>query len=247
MTGVEQYTRKIKKFGHVAKKQVIRVGKSPYIHNRKVWAIAGVIILATIFWVLPTFAAKAPGQLGYAIKRGEESLAENLAPFSSWRESLRLDFAANRITEAAYVANQADEQSNKDEIKTAATIKDLLGSYESTYEARFTALNQQFAQGKKPSSGDSKGAQISAVNAYTELQLLRIQAPEASQLAVLTAIDDTQQNIAALSDALGEVPLSASDFSQLTKLIPTGVVTKAEVDQLAGSKSSRNFTYSSRQ
>jgi hypothetical protein len=84
-----------------------------HIRTHKIGASALVIALVAILWLLPAFAGAAPGQLGYAIKRGEESIASNLAPLSSWRNALRLDFANNRVSEAAYVANQANENGDQ--------------------------------------------------------------------------------------------------------------------------------------
>ena len=232
---------RLKKLVRTAKNKVIRVSKSRYIRNPHIWIPALVLILAIIFWALPAFAAKAPGQLGYGIKRGEEAVISSLAPLPSWRESLRLDFANNRVTEAAYVANQADQNSHSKQAKTATTINNLLGTYEDVYEARTAALNQKLDSGKKLPKADLLGAQRNVVDTYDNLQLLRLQAPPASQLAVLTSIDDAQQNLAVLSDALGLRPLSDGDLSQLAKLVPIGVMTQTQVDQLTAIPSSRSL------
>lgn len=205
----------------------------------KAWTGIGILVVIAMLWLLPAFAGAAPGRLGYAIKRGEESVASNLAPLSSWRSALRLDFANNRVSEAAYVANQANENGDKNQAKTAKTINSLLGTYEDTYEARTAALNQDLENGVKVSKTSSTEAQKDAINTYTILESLLLQAPGASQLSILTAIDDVQQNIAALNDALGSVPLSPSDFSQLAKLVSSGVVSEADVSQLTGARSNR--------
>ncbi len=206
-----------KRTAHLTKRRTVKVvrivSKSHLLHSKKTWLGVGAIAVLSIFWILPAFAGAAPGKLGYSIKRGEESLASNLAPLSSWRSSLRLDFANNRVSEAAYVANQANENGDKNQTKTAATINGLLDTYENTYEARTATLNQDLENGVKVSKPIAQGSQKVAVTTYTTLESLLLQAPDASQLSVLTAIDDTQQNIASLNDALGNVPLSASDFS----------------------------------
>jgi DNA repair exonuclease SbcCD ATPase subunit len=232
-----------RKTAHSTKRRTIKlaktVKKSRLVHTRKTWLGVGIIAVLIVFWILPAFAGAVPGKLGYSIKRGEESLVSNLAPLSSWRSSLRLDFANNRVSEAAYVANQANESGDKNQAKTAATINGLLDTYENTYEARTAALNQDLENGVKVSKSTAQGSQKGAVTIYTTLESLLLQAPDASQLSVLTAIDDTQQNIASLNDALGNVPILASDFSQLAKLVSSGVVSQADVSQLASAKSSR--------
>jgi len=228
---------------HFSKRKAIgltrTVSKSHLLRSHKAWLGTAIATVAVVFWLVPAFAGAAPGKLGYSIKRGEESVASSLAPLSSWRSSLRLDFANNRVSEAAYVANQANENGDKNQAKTAKTINNLLGAYENTYEARTAALNQDLENGIKVSKSHATEAQKDAVTTYTTLESLLLQAPDASQLSVLTAIDDTQQNIATLNDVLGSVPLSASDFSQLAKLVSSGVVPQADVNQLASAKSSR--------
>ena len=233
--------RQLKRTARSITKRVRGISKSAYVRDRKVWAGVIIIILAAVLWALPTYAAKAPGQLGYSIKRGEEFLASNLAPLPSWRDQLRLDFANNRVLEAAYIADQANRNGTADQAKTAVTINDLLGTYESVYEARTTALNQKLADHAKIPKADATEFQRDAVDTYDELQLLRLQAPAKAQLAVLTSIDDAQTNIAALKDALGAKPLSTSDLSRLSKLITIGVITKAQADQLAAITSNRQL------
>ncbi len=220
-----------------AKRQLRNVPWSEYAKDKRVWAAA--ILILAVFWVLPTFAAKAPDQLGYSIKRAEEAAASNLAPLGSWRNALRLEFANRRVAEAAYVANQANRSGHNNQAKTAATINGLLGSYEATYETQAAALNRNLDNNKRPSKASLLKFQADTARIYDDLQLLRLQAPSASQLAVLTSIDDTQQALAILSDGLGTRPLSDSDLSQLAKLVPIGVVTQAQVDQLAAIPSSR--------
>ena len=241
MLKANKYLRKTKTSLASAKNQLRKVGKSKYAKDKKVWLATVIAVLAVVFWLLPAYGAKAPGQLGYAIKRGEEFLVSNLAPLSSWRDSLHLDFANNRVFEVAYVANQADKNSRSDQAKTAATINNLLETYEKVYQARTAALNQKLTDGKKSSKADLLGAQKNAVTTYDDLQLLRLQAPDGAQLAVLGAIDDTQRHLATLNDALGAKPLSASDLSQLAKLVPIGIITKAQADQLTSIKSSRQL------
>jgi hypothetical protein len=179
------------------------VRKSPIVHDRRVWAASIIVILVTVFWALPAFAAKAPGQLGYGIKRAEEAIVSNLAPLSSWRDSLRLDFANERVLEAAYVADRDNQSTHRNQAKTAATINSLLSAYEDVYTARTVALNQKLSDNKKPSKAALQEYRIDAAGTYDELQLLRLQAPSTSQLAVLTSIDDTRQNLETVSDALG--------------------------------------------
>ena len=233
--------RKFKKAAHATKRHLHKLHKFVNAHHQKVWIGVVIVVLAAVFWALPTYAAKAPGQLGYAIKRGEEALASNLAPLPSWRDQLRLDFADNRVAEAAYVADQANQNATANQTKTAATINSLLGTYEQVYEARTTTLNQKLADHKKIPKADAMEFQRDDVDTYDDLQLLRLQAPPEAQLAVLTSIDDTQTNIAALGDALGAKPLSTADLSRLSKLIPIGVITKDQVDQLAAITSSRQL------
>jgi len=239
MLETSKYIRKTKAVLKQTKRQIKKISKSKYVKDRRIWSAALVVIVIIVFCALPAFAAKAPGQLGYEIKRAEESVASNLAPLSSWRESLRLDFANRRVVEAAYVADQARQNSHSNQAKMAATINNLLSTYENTYEARTTALNQRLNNNNKPSKAELQKFQAAAAGTYDDLQLLRLQAPSTSQLAVLVSIDDTQQNLATISDALGLRPLSNSDLSQLAQLLPVGVVTQAQVDQLAAIPSSR--------
>ncbi len=241
MKSVKTAGHQLKKVARTTKRRALKLSKSSYAHDRKVWAAVAVVIVAVVFWLLPTFAAAAPGQLGYAIKRGEETLLSNLAPLPSWRDSLRLDFANNRVSEAAYVADRANEVGNKDQARTAATISSLLDTYENAYQIRTASLNQQLDSSKKPAKSAATGARKAAVRTYATLELLRLQAPPSAQLAVLTAIDDTQQNIAALNDALAQVPLSASDFSQLARLVTFGIISQADVNNLAKVTSSRQL------
>src|SRR6266568_2913937 len=239
MIETSKYVRKTKTVLKQTKRQLKKISKSKYIRNKAIWTAALVAIVLVVFWVLPAFAAKAPSQLGYGIKRTEESIVSNLAPLSSWRESLRLDFANRRVVEAAYVANQASQNSHSNQTKTAATINNLLSAYENTYEARTAALSQKLNNNHKPSKVELQKFQTAAADTYDELQLLRLQAPSTSQLAVLISIDDTQQNLATISDALGLRPLSNGDLSQLAQLLPVGVVTQAQVDQLTVIPNSR--------
>lgn len=239
MIKTKKYVRSVKVFLKSTKRQAKKVAKSPYVKDKRVWGVAVLVVAAVVFWILPAYDAAAPGQLGYSIKRGEESLISSLAPLSSWRDQLRLDFANNRVTEAAYIANQANQGGDKDPVKTAKTINSLLDTYKATYEAQTAVLNKEIDNNTKISKKTATDAQNNAVTAYTTLESLLLQAPDASQLSVLTAINDTQLNIATLKDALGSVPLSASDFSQLAKLVSSGVISKAEVNQLAGAMSSR--------
>jgi hypothetical protein len=232
--------QKLTSASHHAQRRLGRLTSNHYIKDRRVWGGVGAVLIL-VLWVLPTFAAQGPGQVGYSIKRSEQALAASLTPIPSWRQALQLDFANDRVSEAAYVANQANQSGDKNPAKTAKTINSLLDSYETTYEARTASLNQGLENGAKPSKADATHAQKDAVNTYTTLEALLLQAPDASQLAVLTAIDDTQQNIATLSDALGAVPLSASDFSQLAKLVSAGVVSQSDVNQLASARSSRQL------
>jgi len=238
---VGKYTRKIKTFFGQSKRRITKISTSKYLQGRRVWAGGIVVIILIIFWILPAFAAKAPGQMGYSIKRGEEWLVANLAPLPNWRENLRLDFANNRVNEAAYVADHANRHSVTDTSKTTATINNLLGSYESAYEPVLDELDKQLNAGKKPEQEAIKDHQDDVVNIYTTLQLLRLQAPPTSQLAVLTAVDDTQRYLAALNDALGTVPLSASDFAQLARLSSIGVISPAAVTSLSNVKNSRQL------
>jgi len=230
MTKVRKYRPRVKSLLNSTNRQ-----------NKKLTAAIVITLMAVVFWVLPAHVAKAPGQLGYGIKRGEEALVSNLAPLSNWRDQLRLDFANNRVAEAAYVANRADQKSNSSQAKTAKTISGLLSTYEDVYENRTATLNQELTDGKKIPKTDAMEFQKDAADTYDELQLLRLQAPDAAQLAVLTSIDDTQQNLAALSDALGTKPLSASDLSQLARLVPIGVITQAQVNQLTAIPSNRQL------
>lgn len=239
MNETKNYVRKARSLLNSAEKQVKKASNSKYAKDKRVWAVAVALGLGVVFWILPAYAATAPGQLGYSIKRSEESLISNLAPLSSWRRQLRLDFANNRVTEAAYVANRANQSGDKNQAKTAATINGLLDAYKNTYEAQTAVFNKAIDNNTKLSKATATGAQNNAVYAYTTLESLLLQAPDASQLSVLTAINDTQQNIATLKDVLGSVPLSASDFSQLAKLVSSGVISQAEVNQLTGATSSR--------
>ena len=145
-------------------------------------------------------------------KRSEEWVASNLAPLPSWRENFRLDFANNRVSEAAYVANHANKNPDSNQSKAAKTVNELLDSYEATYETHMDIINKNLNSGKKLSKTAAQDALDDAVNTYTVLQLLRLQAPASSQLAVLTSIDDTQRYVAAIGDTLGRVPLSAAIF-----------------------------------
>ncbi len=241
MNRLQSAERQLKKVEQSVEKEVVKVSRSPYLRDRRVWAAAVVVILLIVFWILPAYAAAAPGQIGYSIKRGEETVVSNLAPLSSWRDSLRLDFANDRVAEAAYVANQANERGDKNEPKTAATISSLLYTYENTYEARTMALNQTLSRGKKPAKSDVQEAQTDAVTTYTTLQLLRLQAPDAAQLAILTAIDDTQTHLAALGDALVIKPLSVSDLVQLARLVSVGMISKTTVAELGTATSNRQL------
>jgi chromosome segregation ATPase len=234
-----------KKAAHSSRRHTYKVTRTVHRsykrHPRRNWLGTGAIAIIVVFGLLPAFAAAAPGQAGYAIKRGEESIVSNLAPLSSWRSALRLDFADNRVSEAAFVATRANENGDKNEAKTATTINGLLDTYENTYEAQTAAINQDLSNKVKVSVSSANGAQKDAVNSYTTLESLLLQAPGASQLSVLTAIDATQQNIATLNDALGVVPLSPSDFSQLAKLVSSGVMSQADVNQLVAAPSSRQL------
>jgi len=210
---------------------------------------------------LPTYAAAAPGQIGYPIKRAEEAVVVALAPTSGLRDSLKLDFAVRRVREAAYIANQADQagtestigyllnhglanyvyaatNSSQDEAKTAATINDLLLQFESTYKNNTEQLDQTVDQDKKISQTDAEKFRKNTVDIYTRLELLRLQAPSAAQLSVLTSIDTIQQNLAVVNDLLGKAPISVSDVSQLTKLVPAGLLSKTDVDSLLNKVSS---------
>jgi len=129
----------------------------------------------------------------------------------------------------------------RDRAKTAATINGLLDTYENTYEARTTALNQDLNNNVKVSKAIAQEGRKDTANTYATLESLLLQAPDASQLSVLTAINDTQQNIAILNDAFGAVPLSASDFSQLAKLVSSGVISQSDVNQMASSTSNRQL------
>src|SRR6266702_6269585 len=151
MLETSKYIRKTKTALKKTKRQLRKISKSRYIKDKRIWTVALVAIVLAVFWVLPAFAAKAPGQVGYGIKRAEESIASNLAPLSSWRDSLRLNFANRRVAEAAYVANQANQNSHSNQTKTAATITNLLNTYEDVYEVRTATLNQELSNNKKPS------------------------------------------------------------------------------------------------
>ena len=223
------------------KQWAVRVSRAPLWHSRKFWVGFGIGALLVVFGLLPALAAAAPGQLGYPIKRVEESVLAHLTPVSSWRNTLELNFADSRVAEALYVANRDNQRGNKNDAKTAATINSLLDSYQNAYEAQTVAYNQDFKNGVKLSKDSVTQDQKDAVSAYTALQSLLLQAPDASQLSVLTAIDATQQNIAILSDSQASVPLSASDLSQLAKLVSSGVVIQADVDQLASAENSRQL------
>jgi DNA repair exonuclease SbcCD ATPase subunit len=233
--------RRSKQTVRFLKRGARKLRKSAYTRDRKVWAGAALVLLVAVFWALPTYAAKAPGQLGYGIKRGEEVLIANLAPLPSWREDFRLEFANNRVLEAAYVADHANQSHANNPVKTAATINGLLGTFENVYEARTASLNQKLTDRKKISKADATEFRKDAIGTYDELQLLRVQAPGGAQLAVLTSINDVQQNIAALNDNLGIKPLSAGDLLRLSKLVTIGVMTKAQVDQLAAATSNRQL------
>ncbi|MGC1176996.1 MAG: hypothetical protein WA843_02900 [Candidatus Saccharimonadales bacterium] len=241
MLKTSTYIHKTKTSLGRAQRQLKKISRSKYAHDRRVWVATTIIVLAVIFWALPTYAARAPGQLGYGIKRGEEFLASNLAPLPSWRDQLRLDFADNRVIEAGYVADRANQNPTSNPTKTATTINELLGSFENIYEIRTSSLNQKLTDNKKISKADAAEFRKDAVGTYDELQLLRVQAPGAAQLSVLTSIDDVQQNIAALSDHLGAKPLSASDVSRLSSLVTIGVISKAQADQLSAITSNRQL------
>lgn len=242
---LKSITNRLYKLAHTVAQKLVAtgrgIGSSKLVRDRRTWIGAGVVVLAVGLWILPGYAGAVAGDPGYSIKRGEETVIANLAPLSSWRSDLRLRFANNRVAEAAHVANQANQNGSTDQTKTAATITGLLDAYEGTYEARTAALNRDLNDGKKLSKPGAQATLRKVVNTYTTLELLRLQAPDAAQQAVLTAVDDTQQNIAALSDVLGSVPLSDSDFAQLAKLVPLGIISQSSVDTLASLSSNREL------
>lgn len=232
-----------------AKNQLRKVSESKYAKDKKIWVAAIIMIVAIVFWALPAYAAKAPGQLGYNIKRFEESVASTLAPTNGLRDGLKLDFAQRRVNEATYVAIHAsDIGSGKvqaaplvstikpDNTKAAATINQLLSQFTATYQDYTTKLAKNVDQNKKLNSGDIKQLRKQAVQSYTALALLRVEAPDAAQISVLTGIDTAQKNIATTNDALEVAPLSSSDVSQLTKLVSVGILSKTDLDKLLSSQ-----------
>src|SRR6266404_84955 len=109
MNKIKKYSRRTKVFINSAEKEVKKAGKSKYAKSKKLWTLIIIAILAAIFWALPAYAAKAPGQLGYNVKRLEESITTTLAPTTGLRDSLKLDFAQRRVNEATYVAIHAND------------------------------------------------------------------------------------------------------------------------------------------
>ncbi len=242
---LQDLSLRLKKLAHRARSKAARLYKSRYASNPRIWIPAVVLILAAVFWALPAYGAKAPGQLGYAVKRFEESAATTLAPSAGLRDGLRLDFAQRRVDEATYVAIHAnDSDSGKaqaapligaikpDNTKAANTINQLLSQFTAAYQAHTTKLAKDVDQDKKFNTGTTEQLRKQAVQIYTALALLRVQAPVAAQISVLTGIDTAQKNIAVVNDALDVAPLSASDVSQLTKLVSVGILSKADLDKL---------------
>jgi predicted nucleic acid-binding Zn-ribbon protein len=240
--------RQLHKITSSIKKQIVRISHMRYVQDWRLWTAVGVILLIVIFWALPTFAAKAPGQLGYGVKRLEESTAVNLAPTSGWRDRLRLDFATRRVTEAGYVATHADGSSRgkvyaatpdnitPDNTKAANTINTLLSQFAAAYQGSTTKLTSNLTQNKKPKTAEAKRLQQQAVQTYAALALLRVEAPDASQISVLTGVNTVQTNIATVNDTLGRPPLSSSDVSQLTKLVSAGILSKADLNSLINNR-----------
>ncbi len=245
MLKAKKHLRKTKTSLISAKNQLRKVSGSKYAKNKRLWVPTLVVVVGLVFWALPVYAAKAPGQLGYGVKRFEESVATTLAPTSGLRDSLKLDFAQRRVNEASYVAVHANDSGSgkveaaplvstikPDNTKAADTINQLLSQFTATYQDYTTKLAKNVDQDKKLNSGDIQQSRKQAVQIYTALALLRVEAPDAAQISVLTGIDTTQKNIATANDALDIAPLSSSDVSQLTKLVSVGILSKTDLDKL---------------
>src|SRR6266496_875240 len=244
MSKVKKYVRGAKTSLASVKKQLKKASKSKYAKDKRIWAGAVVVIVLVVFWALPAFAAKAPGQLGYGVKRFEELVATTLAP-TGLGDRLKLDFAQRRVNEATYVAVHANDSGSgkvqaaplistikPDNIKAAKTINELLSQFTATYQGYTTKLAKDVDQNKKLNSGEIEQLSKQTVQVYATLALLRVQAPDAAQISVLTGIDAVQKNVATVDDALNVAPLSSSDVAQLTKLISAGILPKADLDKL---------------
>ncbi len=243
MSKPNKYVRKIKTLPASAKKALKKFNWSKYAKDKRVWAATAVVVVALVFWVLPAYRAKAPGQLGYGMKRFEESVAATLAPTAGLRDGLRLRFAGRRVSEAAYVAAHTVSGGKvsaaplikpiaPEDAQAADTINHLLSQFTSIYQGYSAQLAGTVDQNKKLNPDRIKQLQKQAVEAYASLALLRVQAPTAAQISVLSGIDAAQKHIATVNDALEISPLSSSDVSQLTKLVSVGILSKTDLDKL---------------
>ncbi len=243
MSRSNKYVRKMKTLVASAKKSLKELGNSKYAKDKRIWVAIVVAVVTLVFWVLPVYGAKAPGQLGYNMKRFEESLSTTLAPTAGLRDELRLNYAGRRVNEAAYLAVHTVGSSKvsaaplikpiaPEDAQTADTINQLLTQFTSAYQGYTTKLAGHVNQNEKVSSDGIKQLQKQAVEAYAALALLRVQAPAAAQISVLTGIDTAQKHIATVNDALDVSPLSSSDVSQFTKLISVGILSKIDLDKL---------------
>src|SRR6266550_34022 len=182
MLKANKYLRKIKTSLASARRQLKKVGKSKYAKDKRIWAVAIIAIVLVVFWALPAYAAYAPGQLGYNVKRFEESVATTLTPTTRLRDGLRLDFAQRRVNEATYVAIHANDSGGgkvqaaplvstikPDNIKAANTINLLLSQFTATYQNYTTKLAENVDQNKKLNSGDIEQLRKQATQIYTAL------------------------------------------------------------------------------
>lgn len=226
------------------------------VQNRLfLWVGLGVLIAALL--IIPTSsAAMTPNNILYPIKRGGESVVAALAPTKTIRARLKLSFANRRIIEAFEIVNEAglsrdvgnlsfldptvvhaatNTATNEGEV--AKTVNQLLASFEKSYTDATTILDESLnINSNKPSSSDVQVAQKAAVSNYAKLVLLRLQAPGDAQLSILTSIDATQNYLASTADILSKPPISSSDLSQLSKLIPAGILSKSDVNALANNQ-----------
>src|SRR6266705_6586014 len=100
-------------------------------------------------------------------------------------QAVRVHLAANRVSEAAVVADRLGQETAKKQIKDTQTIESLLDSYRRTFDSLATSFSQGIDRGQKfPAQGIEWGKRLD-VQVYLHLMQLRLEAPPGTQSNVL--------------------------------------------------------------
>ena len=214
-----------------------------FLRSRRFWFKTVLVVLGLFITITIAGASILPGNPLYPIKRVGEALLTTITPNLSYqhvkaKEGVRAIFAARRLNEAASMVERLDSRSVNKQASDADTIEVLLQQFGEVFNDTTLSLSQTIDLGEQPSVKIFTDLQKRSAELAVKLEHLRLEAPPTDQATVLRSIVIINNNLATISDALHQAPISEADATELTKLISSGLISKSDLTALLGQANS---------